>query len=116
MAICINLQLPIVIFNKLIPLDMHHHITYIRPILRSIGLLDIEILRKEVISTDRRTDRQTDVAYDNNRYFFKKNKKNTKTLLTAAATANIPATVNNRKIYCIRIFSSQIIMIKVNRQ
>ena len=32
-----------------------------RPILRSIGLLDIEIPRKEIISTDnRRTDGQTD--------------------------------------------------------
>ena len=27
-AIYINLQLPIVIFKKLINLDMHHHITY----------------------------------------------------------------------------------------
>ena len=43
-----------------------------RPILRSIGLLDIEIPQKEIISTDdRRTDGQTegrtDVAHDNNR-------------------------------------------------
>ena len=28
MASCINLQLPIVILNKLILLDMHHHKTY----------------------------------------------------------------------------------------
>ena len=116
MAICINLQLPIVIFKKSILLDMHHHITYIRPILRSIGLLDIEILRKEVISTDdRRTDGQTSRTTTIGS-FLKKRKKLLKTLLTAAATANIPSTVNNRKIYCIRIFSSQIIMIKVNRQ
>ena len=39
-----------------------------RPILRSIGLLDNELPRKENISTDdRRTDRRTDVAHDNNR-------------------------------------------------
>ena len=40
-------------------------------ILRSIGLLDVEIPRKEIISTDGqtdgRTDGRTDVAYDNNR-------------------------------------------------
>ena len=48
-----------------------------RPILRSIGLLDIKIPRKEILSTDDRlTDGRTDVAYDNNKYFFsKKNKK-----------------------------------------
>ena len=40
--------------------------------LSSIGLLDIEIPRKEIIFTDggqtaRRTDGRTDVAHDNNR-------------------------------------------------
>ena len=34
-----------------------------RPILRSIGLIDNELPRKEIISTDGRTD----VAHDNNR-------------------------------------------------
>ena len=39
-----------------------------RPILRSIGQLDNELPRKEIISTDdRRTDGRTDVAHDNNR-------------------------------------------------
>ena len=47
-----------------------------RPILRLIGLLDNELPRKEIISTDDRrtdgqtdgrTDRRTDVAHDNNR-------------------------------------------------
>ena len=51
-----------------------------RPILRSMGTLDLEIPRKEIISTDDgrtdvRTDGRIDVAYDNNRYFFLKKKK-----------------------------------------
>ena len=56
---CNNLQLPIRI-------SKHHAfrtcitpLRTFRPILRSIGLLDIEIPRKEIISTDdRRTDRR----------------------------------------------------------
>ena len=51
------------------------------PILRSIGLLDNKLPRKEIIFTDdRRTDGRTDVAYDNNRYFFSKKEKTTKDL------------------------------------
>ena len=52
--------------------DMHYPARTFRPIMRSIGLLDNELPRKEIISTDDRrtdgrTDRRTDVANDNNR-------------------------------------------------
>ena len=75
-ANCINLQLAIR-FSK-----NHAYGTCttpsrtFRPILRSICLLDNELPRKEIISTDDRrtdgqtdgtTDRRTDVAHDNNR-------------------------------------------------
>ena len=59
-ANCINLQLAIRISKN------HRFQTCTTPlrtfmlILRSIGLLDIEIPRKEIISTDGRTDGQTD--------------------------------------------------------
>ena len=44
---------------------MHCPARTFRPILRSIGLLDIKIPQKEIISTDdRRTDRQTDGQTD----------------------------------------------------
>ena len=72
---CINLQLAIRILKN------HAFRTYTTPlrtfmlILRSIGLLDIEIPRKEIISTDGRTD----VAHDNNRpVVFSKKEKPTK--------------------------------------
>ena len=61
--------------------DMHYPLTTFRPILGSIGLLDVRLPRKEIIYTDGRTARQTDgrtdVAYDNNRYFFSKKEKTT---------------------------------------
>ena len=70
-ANCINLQLAIRISKN------HAFRTCTTPlrtfmlILRSIGLLDIEIPRKEIISTNGRTvgttDGRTDVAHDNNR-------------------------------------------------
>ena len=47
-------------FEKSCLSDMHHPLTDFMLILRSIGLLDIEIPRKEIISTDGQTDGQTD--------------------------------------------------------
>ena len=43
---------------------MHYPLTDIQAILRSIGLLDIKLPRKEIISTD---DRRTDERTDNDR-------------------------------------------------
>ena len=71
-ANCINLQLAIRISKNQAFRTCTTPLRTSRPILRLIGLLDIEIPRKEIISTD---DRRTDVAYDNNRYFFQKKKK-----------------------------------------
>ena len=67
---CINLQLAI--------RNSKHHafrtcttpLRTFRPILRSIGLLDIEIPQKEIISTDGRTSRTTTIGS-----FFEKRKK-----------------------------------------
>ena len=79
-ASCINLQLAIRISKNHAFLTCTTPSWTFRPILRSIGQLDNELPRKEIISTDdrgtdRRTDRQTDgttdgrtdVAHDNNR-------------------------------------------------
>ena len=45
-----------------------------RPILRSIGLIDNELPRKEIISTDGRTDRQTSRTTTIGSFFEKKKK------------------------------------------
>ena len=67
-ANCINLQLAIRISKNHAFQTCTTPSRTFRPILRSIGLLDNELPRKENISTDdRRTDRRTDVAHDNNR-------------------------------------------------
>ena len=67
-ANCINLQLTIRILKNHDFRTCTTPSRTFRPILRSIGLLDNELPRKEIISTyDRRTDRRTDVAHDNNR-------------------------------------------------
>ena len=62
--ICINLQFA----NRISKIHAFRTCTApsrtFRPILRSIGLLDIKIPRKKIISTD---DRRADVAYYNNR-------------------------------------------------
>ena len=65
--------------------DMHYPLTDIRSIiLTSIGLLDIKLPRKEIISTknrrangqtDGRTDGRTDIASDDIRYFSRIEKK-----------------------------------------
>ena len=58
---CNNLQLAIRISKHHAFRTCTTPLRTFRPILRSIGLLDIEIPRKEIISTDdRRTDGQTD--------------------------------------------------------
>ena len=69
-ANCINLQLAIRISKNHAFRTCTTPTRTFRPILRSIGLLDNELPRKENISTD---DRRTD-----NRYFFSKKEKNTK--------------------------------------
>ena len=57
--ICINLQLAIRILKNQAFRTCTAPSRTFRPVLRSIGLLDIEIPRKEIISTDdRRTDRR----------------------------------------------------------
>ena len=67
-ANCINLQLAIRISKNQAFRTCTTPSRTFRPILRSIGLLDNELPQKENISTDdRRTDRRTDVAHDNNR-------------------------------------------------
>ena len=65
---CINLQLSIRISkNHAFRTSTTPSRTF-RPILRSIVLLDNELPRKEIISTDdRRTDRMCCLRYDNNR-------------------------------------------------
>ena len=84
---CNNLQLAIRILKNHAYRTCTTPSRTFRPILSSIGLLDNELPRKEIISTDgqtdrrtdgrtdRRTDGRTDVAHDNNRYFFRKKKK-----------------------------------------
>ena len=63
--ICINLQLAIRISKNHAFRTCTAPSRSFRPILRSTGLLDIEIPRKEIISTDDRlTDRQTDRPTD----------------------------------------------------
>ena len=64
-ANCINLQRAIrILKNQAFRTCTTLYRTF-RPILRSIGLLDIELPQKEIISTDdRRTDRQTDRRTD----------------------------------------------------
>ena len=57
--ICINLQLAIRISKNHAFRTCTAPSRTFRPILRSIGQLDIEILRKETISTDGQTDRRT---------------------------------------------------------
>ena len=78
---CINLQLAIRISKNHAFRTCTTSSRTFRPILRSIGLLDNELPRKEIISTnDRRTDERTDgqtdgrtdVAHDNNSIFFEK--------------------------------------------
>ena len=60
-ANCINLQLAIRILKNHAFRTCTTPLRTFRPILRSIGLLDIEIPQKEIISTDnRRTDGRTD--------------------------------------------------------
>ena len=75
-ANCINLQLAIRISKNQAFRTCTTPSRTFRPILRSIGLLDNELPRKENISTDDRltdgqtdgqTDGRTDVAHDNNR-------------------------------------------------
>ena len=81
-ANCINLQLA----NRISKNQAFRTCTTpsrtFRPILRSIGLLDNELPRKENISTDdRRTDRRTDGQTSRTttiRSFFEKRKKTTK--------------------------------------
>ena len=70
-ANCINLQLAIrILKNHALQTCTTPSRTF-RPILSSIGLLGNELPRKEIISTDGRTDRRTDgrtdVAHENNR-------------------------------------------------
>ena len=71
LANCINLQLAIRISKNQAFRTCTTPSRTFRPILRSIGLIDNELPRKEIISTDGRTDRRTDgrtdVAHDNNR-------------------------------------------------
>ena len=64
-ANCINLQLTIRISKNHAFRTCTTHSRTFRPILSSIGLLDNELPRKEIISTDGRTDGRTDVAHDN---------------------------------------------------
>ena len=78
-AICINLKLAIRISIHAFRTCTTPSRTF-RPILRSISLLDNELPRKEIISTDDRradgrTDGRTDVAHDNKRYFFSEKEK-----------------------------------------
>ena len=64
-ANCINLQLAIRISKNHVFRTCTTPSRTFRPILRSIGLLDNELPRKEVITTDdRRTDRQPDGRTD----------------------------------------------------
>ena len=65
-ANCINLQLAIKILKNHTFRTCTTPSRTFRPILRLIGLLDNELPRKEMISTDGRTD----VAHDNNSSFF----------------------------------------------
>ena len=62
-ANCINMQLAIRISKNHTFQTCTTPSQTFRPIFRSIGLLDNELPRKEIISTD---DRRTDVAHDNN--------------------------------------------------
>ena len=64
-ANCIDLQLAIRISKNHAFRTCTTPSRTFRRILSSIGLLDNELPRKEIISTDGRTDRQTDVAHDN---------------------------------------------------
>ena len=81
--ICINLQLAIRISKNHVFLTCTSPSRTFMPILRSIGLLDIEIQQKEIISTDdRRTDGWTDRWTDGQTSrtttidsFFRKKKK-----------------------------------------
>ena len=70
-ANCINLQLAIRISKNHAFRPCTTPSRTFRPILRSIGLLDNELARKQIISTDGQTDgttdRRTNVAHDNNR-------------------------------------------------
>ena len=67
-ANCINLQIEIKISKNHAYRTCTTPYWTFRTILRSIGLLDIKLSRKEIIFIyDRQTDGQTDVAYDNNR-------------------------------------------------
>ena len=67
-AYCINLQLTIRILKNHAFRTCTTPLRTFRPIFFiSISLLDNELSRKEIISTDGRTDGRTDVAHDNNR-------------------------------------------------
>ena len=66
-ANCINLQLAIRISKNHAFWTCTTPSRTFRPILRSIGLLDNELARKQIISTDGQTDRRINVAHDNNR-------------------------------------------------
>ena len=80
-ANCINLQLAIRISKNHAFRTCTTPSRTFRPISRSIGLLDItnRLYREKKLfpqlTTDGQTDRQTDVAHDNNMYFFRKKKK-----------------------------------------
>ena len=64
-ANCINLQLAIKILKNYTFRTCTTPSRTFRPILRLIGLLDNELPRKDIISTDdRRTDRRTDRRHD----------------------------------------------------
>ena len=78
-ANCINLQLTITISKNQAFLSCTAPSRTFRPILRSISLLDIEIPRKEIISTDdRRTDGRTDRRRVRQQVVFTKTRKTTK--------------------------------------
>ena len=74
--ICINLQLAISISKNHAFRTCTAPSGTFKPILRSIGLLDIEIPQKEIIFTDGQTSRTTTIGS-----FFEKRKKNTKNWL-----------------------------------
>ena len=63
-ANCINLQLAIRFSKNHAFMTCTTPSRTFRPILSSIGLLDNELSRKEIISTDGQTDRQTDERTD----------------------------------------------------
>ena len=57
---CIDLQVPVKIFKNHAFRTCSTPYRTFRPVLRSLGLLDIKLPRKENISTDGQSDEQTD--------------------------------------------------------